>query len=398
VDREGRIIRGYSVITRGEALGWGMWVDGEFLDQVVAAGNAKASGLKTRFTHPGLCSDGLGKFLGRTRNLRRDGDQVHGDLHLADVGSTGPEGDLAGYVMDLAEEDPAAFAASIVFWHDIGAEDRFLAEHEDEEGRFVSPDAANVNNYYHCRLSRLDASDIVDEPAANAGGFFTRMEQGLLAEQADRWADWALGMSARPPEDVALGAGIESERAREWFNGYLARRGLQVVRVESGGTVPLVGSGPPNKEKTMPDEKKDAAQEAAALQKAKEEGQKAERERFARLEAKFGDRPGFVSEQYRLGHDVPEAEVALKDVLLAEKDEEIERLKKAPEKPAAGSGPATHTEQPDDGQGPGFFGLVSQYQEAHAGMSRGAAMIEVSRLHPKLADGVCTPAGRSVAG
>ena len=40
IDREGRVIKGYSVATRGEAKGWSMWLDGEFLDQVVTAGNA----------------------------------------------------------------------------------------------------------------------------------------------------------------------------------------------------------------------------------------------------------------------------------------------------------------------------------------------------------------------
>ena len=128
VDREARVIRGYSVVTRGEAKGHEAWIDETFLDQVVAVGNAIDTGLKSRFTHPGLCSDGLGKFLGRTRNFRRVDGRVVGDLHFAQAGSKSPDGDLAGYVMDLADEDPDAFGASIVFYHDMGAEQEFKSE------------------------------------------------------------------------------------------------------------------------------------------------------------------------------------------------------------------------------------------------------------------------------
>ena len=46
IDRVAGVLSGYSVITRGEALGHGMWVDGTFLSQVVEAGNASAKGLK----------------------------------------------------------------------------------------------------------------------------------------------------------------------------------------------------------------------------------------------------------------------------------------------------------------------------------------------------------------
>ena len=46
-----------------EALGHGMMIDEVTLDQVVAYGNVLAKGVKCRFTHPGLSSDGLGSLL-----------------------------------------------------------------------------------------------------------------------------------------------------------------------------------------------------------------------------------------------------------------------------------------------------------------------------------------------
>ncbi len=75
IDQEERIVRGYRVIERGEASGHYMWVDETMLDQVVAAGNASKPAIKSRWTHPGLCSDGLGKFLGRAKNFRHHGDK-----------------------------------------------------------------------------------------------------------------------------------------------------------------------------------------------------------------------------------------------------------------------------------------------------------------------------------
>ena len=396
VDREARMIRDYSVATRGEAGGWGKWLDSEFLDQIVRAGNANPIGMKSRFTHPGLCSDGLGKFLGRTHDLRRDGDHVLGDLHFAEVGSSSPEGDLAGYVMNLAEEDPDAFGASIVFYMDMGEQDRFRAEHEDEDGHFISPDPDNTHNLPHWRLAELEAVDVVDSPAANSG-MFSRLEQGALAEQADRWADWALALSPEPPADVALGLGIESERAREWLQGYLSRRGLKVVKQDGAAIgAPPQGSGPPREETVMPEETKEAVElKAAAL---REEGQKAERERFARLQAKFGDRPDFVAAEFAGGHDVAEADVALKDVVIAEQAEEIKRLKAEAGQPrpaSQGTGPVGHSALAEGSQ-VDFYQLVDQYEASHPGCSRGEAMIEMSKRHPQLADAACMPAGRAV--
>ena len=325
VDRDENVIRGFSVVSRGEALGHDLWLDDEFLAQVVTAGNSTAHGLKSRFTHPGLCSDGLGKYLGRAHNLRLDGDQVRADLHLAEVAERAPDGNLAGYVLDLAEEDPDAFGTSIVFSHDIDAEQAFVDAHDTENGRFFSPDSDNADNLPHARLAHLHAVDAVDEPAANSG-MFGAPEFGAVAANADRFLDWALGLSELLPADVELGLGVESERARDYLTNYLDRRGLAVIpqTVTDVKEIPMA-------EKTVDQVQKISTED---LDAAKRETEQAERDRFARLRAKFGERPQFVIDQYSAGHDVAEAETALKDVLLVEKDAEIEALKKAPAQPA----------------------------------------------------------------
>lgn len=227
VDREKRIIRGYAVITRGEALGHGMWIDSDMLDQVVREGNAAPKGIKSRFTHPGLCSDGLGKYLGRARNFRRDDDVVRADLHFSDVTAKAPEYDKdpAEYIMDLAEKDPQAFATSIVYYPDRGAESRHQADHTDEDGDFISPDEDNTRDLPHARLASLVASDLVDEPAANPGGFFSQSEETAVV--AEQFLSWILGESDVAPGPEAMGGG-DPNRIREFVYGFLDRHGLEV--------------------------------------------------------------------------------------------------------------------------------------------------------------------------
>ncbi|HOQ60371.1 MAG TPA: hypothetical protein PKZ08_07115, partial [Vicinamibacterales bacterium] len=228
VDREKRVITGYAVITRGEALGHGLWIDSEMLDQVVTHGNAAPKGIKSRFTHPGLCSDGLGKYLGRARNFRREGDVVRADLHFSPVTAKAPEfnQDPAEYIMDLAEKDPQAFATSIVYYPDRGAESRHQADHTDEDGDFISPDKDNTRDLPHARLASLEASDLVDEPAANPGGFFSQSEETAVV--AEQFLSWILGESDVAPGPEAMGGG-DPNRIREFFYGFLDRHGLEVA-------------------------------------------------------------------------------------------------------------------------------------------------------------------------
>lgn len=229
VDRDAEpngAIYGLSVITAGEALGHGAWIDGEFLDQVVEA--AKGQRIKSRFTHPDMSSDGLGKQLGRVDNLTRKGDQVYGDLHFLAAASKSPEGDLADYVLTLADESPSDFGTSIVFLRDVGAEDRFAADHADADGTFQSPDPTNTKNLPHWRLQRLDDVDVVDEPAANPGGLFSGRTSSFAAA-ADEVADYAFGITDEQPAR-ALFDRVHPERVRRFMQGYLERRGFAVVR------------------------------------------------------------------------------------------------------------------------------------------------------------------------
>jgi hypothetical protein len=230
IDRDGGlygfgVINGASIITRGEALGHDLWVDADFLSDVTAAGNAKNTGLKARFTHPGLSSDGLGTYLGKVHDLRTEGDRVIGDLHFQESATKTPDGNLAEYVMQLAEDAPEDFGISIVFDHDAAASELHTLENT-QGGRFVSPDEDNRNNYPHARLQQLRAADVVDSPAANPDGLFHREQQ--VAQDAERLFSFAFGLSDERPTLQALS--VDGDRIRAAVSRFLSRHNLNLIQ------------------------------------------------------------------------------------------------------------------------------------------------------------------------
>lgn len=247
-DLKAGLIRGCSLCTAGDALGHGYWLDAQFISQVQESSAAGgASGIKARFTHPSLSGDGLGSFLGRMKNcsvatgeLAAAPAKCIGDLHMSPMAHKSPDGDLAEYVMGLAESDPKAFAMSIVFEHDFDAEVELLLANgaewdEDDYGDFInlknfkSPDPGNVNNYPHARLKKLNAADVVDDPAANPDGLFHREQQ--FAQEADAVASFALGLTDQAP--VASALDIDPQRTRGFVSRFLNAHNLKIVSKET---------------------------------------------------------------------------------------------------------------------------------------------------------------------
>ena len=222
VDREAHIIYGVSAAQPVEALGHDMILDRKAINQIVEHGNAARNGVKSRFTHPGLSSNGLGKYLGRLRDFREEGGKAVADLHIADSAFKTPEGDLGTYVMDLAEGDPDMFGMSVVIkgqrvWT-LG--DGSEVDIADEEGRQRKrPDNATTDKPV-MRVKQLMAVDAVDEPAANRDGMFAARHL---------WATNALSQEAFDDIDEYLGgAGVTPQRAFEFALSYFAARGVNL--------------------------------------------------------------------------------------------------------------------------------------------------------------------------
>lgn len=200
VDAEKHVLSDAVVIRPGEAKGHDLWIDGEFCASVAAAsadGKFSTAGIKARFGHPNMCGEALGTFLGRWKNLRMlDDGAIIGDLYLSSTAAESPRGDLRKYVEEMAAKEPEHFGASIVFSRDLEKEDEFMRANlgaekytGDPDGqKFKSPDAANVANLPHARLSELHAADLVDEPAAT-DGMFSGIGGAALAAQVTEWLD-----------------------------------------------------------------------------------------------------------------------------------------------------------------------------------------------------------------
>lgn len=243
IDLENDEIRGYSVITRGEARGHGMWIDSEMLQQVNDAGEAAARGIKSRYGHPGMSGDALGTALGRTTNFRIEGDRVLADLKFFKAAHSAPgKGDLPAYIMGLADEDSEAFGASIVFERDLDAESEFFQANKDPKKGFVSPDEKNEKNLPHVRLKELRASDVVDSPAANPGGFFSEEGAEELLSQVEPLMGFVMGVEEWEEErdegdgdtlkrELRTGEifGINAVRVRDYVRGWMARSNLELT-------------------------------------------------------------------------------------------------------------------------------------------------------------------------
>lgn len=168
VDRENNVIRGYVLAQEGpfKSAGRGEF-DQKSLKQIVALSNKKPGGLKSRFTHPNLSEDGLGKYLGRAKNLRmdhvsqkRDGKDVllhavRGDLHLDPTSFDTPNGNLGKYVMDLAESDSDALSSSLVL-----KADQELRMDPKTKRPMLAEDGSELPPIW--RPTELHASDVVD--------------------------------------------------------------------------------------------------------------------------------------------------------------------------------------------------------------------------------------------
>jgi hypothetical protein len=149
IDAQTGIIRGVSLITKGPALGHGVMIDAKTLEQVKAAAEQYAGGLKVKLDHSG----GAGDIVGYIDTLRIEGEKLLGDLHLLESSVH------RAYILEIAERIPDTFGLSIAF---SGPSEK-------------STDKLTTLQ----RCSEIYSVDLVSEPAANPNGFFARKLEQL---------------------------------------------------------------------------------------------------------------------------------------------------------------------------------------------------------------------------
>lgn len=228
VDREQNVLRGYVVAQEGPFKSKGR---GEFdvsaLKKIVALGRKAPLGLKSRFAHPTLSADGLGKYLGRVKNLRldsvrvlRDGEPkllhaVRGDLHFGKVALETPlEGGkpLGQYIMDMAETDPDAISSSLVL---TSTQEQRI----DPKTKRPQLDATGEPLPPLWRPTALHASDVVDTGDACDGILSAHLSASGLPDDLVRQAS-ALLDGVFPGESLA----VVRSRLHSWVDTYLDYR------------------------------------------------------------------------------------------------------------------------------------------------------------------------------
>lgn len=209
VDREAKVLRGFVVAQLGpfKSEGRGQF-DLQSLHNIVTLGNSMPQGLKSRFTHPTMSSDGLGKHLGRAKSFvlstakdartNKPVAAVRADLHFNQTSLEPPPGGgtpYGEYVMKLVETDPDAISSSL----DLTGGVDFFLETKNGELQKVDPNTLSGDETPIWRPTRLAATDIVDTGDAVDGLLSV---DGLPLEQLWKGAEMLNEIFAGQSRDV----------------------------------------------------------------------------------------------------------------------------------------------------------------------------------------------------
>jgi hypothetical protein len=155
VDEAAGVIRNASVMTIGPAIGHGFELDQTSLQQLVES--IGGGEVQVRFKHPkNIGDDSLGTDVGFLKNVRIDGAQVRGDIHLQEYAKALPGiGDAWTYLLSKAKNAPASFGLSAVIDYE------------------VEPVQVDGTLRLMARICGTEAVDFVGRPAANPGGLLS---------------------------------------------------------------------------------------------------------------------------------------------------------------------------------------------------------------------------------
>jgi len=144
VDENRGVISSVSVITIGPALGHGMVVDATTLAQIKACAEQYSNGLKVKLNH----NSGAGDIVGTLSAFRisNDGTKLLADFAILD---RTPHRE---YIVEIAKKLPESFGLSVAF----------------------SGLPEDINGVRYARCAEIYSCDLVDQPAANRDGLFSR--------------------------------------------------------------------------------------------------------------------------------------------------------------------------------------------------------------------------------
>ena len=195
IDAENGIIKGVKVCSEGDAEGHGVFLNKQFIRDVVNHGKEQTVGVKARFGHPNMCDTTLGTYIGRFKKFRtvgeknkdfeelgkprKSGNRLHAvaDLHFDNTAENLPKlGNVKEYLIDLADSSPDMFGSSIVFRMGETIVHKWKDDKDEEHQR------------HDATIEALLATDLVDSPAAT-NGLFSEFSTDEMAIQVTSFLD-----------------------------------------------------------------------------------------------------------------------------------------------------------------------------------------------------------------
>jgi len=201
ISQDNAVIEGVSVITEGPALGHGIMIDQLSLATVAECCRQHADGLKVKMDH----GSGFDDIVGVLKNFRIDGNQLRADLQLLKAH------ECKDLILEMAATMPSEFGLSISFVGQL----------------------ETVEDVDYMRCLEICSCDLVDEPAANPTGLFSKKELTPVKQSVSKPQ-----MNVEPTEAeqiVSLSAERDSarEQAQKNFADLTtAKASLEAVTVE----------------------------------------------------------------------------------------------------------------------------------------------------------------------
>ncbi len=227
LDAKKGTIRDVSIISEGEALGHGVQIDTKTLSGLFEL--QKSSVLKAHWTHGDVFSgDRLGAEVGLFSAFHISGNQLKAHFQVLEAFRTSyPE--RYAYLFELAEKAPNNFGVSIAFegeavWVlDTGAEVPADGERP----------ANALGSMPSVRAHKVFSADFVSDPAANAGGLFSR---GKLTELLDGKQKLSADIAELTGKLSAAEQNVTAKEATiTELNGKLATAGQTIASLETKG-------------------------------------------------------------------------------------------------------------------------------------------------------------------
>lgn len=246
VDRDSLAIRGVTAMNIGEALGHYVWADSKTLDMTVEILRGKK--LNSRFGHPAMSENSVGKKVGYGVNWRREGSSVRHDLQLMDAARKSPVygQDPVEYILSMAETEPDQIGESFVVRHELawlmadGTDAEYLYYDDDTPDGYPEHDENDpsrrpynaVYPYPSIRPQAFYFVDIVNEGALTHGGLFQAGVAELFAGTSSQFTSDMFELIDQLVAAYKIPISDIPRKAQLFMATYLQMRGLSLGDVE----------------------------------------------------------------------------------------------------------------------------------------------------------------------